>query len=75
MAKQDILLLLVEKIVLHKDGAEVVFHPGVFGENAGMRTDKERVPTLYTTCMVCRVGNGLSTYTLRQRPTEIGAAV
>ena len=56
MAKRDILLLLVEKVICHKDGAEVVFHPGVFGENAGMRTDEESVPTLYTTCI------GISTH-------------
>ena len=50
--KRDLLLTVIEKVICHKDGAEVVFHPGVFGENAGTRTkNKESVPTLYTTCI------------------------
>ena len=49
--KRDLLLTVIEKVICHKDGAEVVFHPGVFGEIAGTRTDEESVPTLYTTCI------------------------
>jgi site-specific DNA recombinase len=50
--KRDLLLTVIDKVICQKDGAEVVFRPGVFGENAETETDKEAgVPTLYTTCM------------------------
>jgi len=46
--KRDLLLTLIEKVVCQKDGAEVVFLPGVFGK-AG-----EAESTLYTTCIGIR---------------------
>ncbi len=48
--KRDLLLTLVEKVICHKDGAEVVFLPGVFGD-AG---EGDGVSTLYTTCIGIR---------------------
>ncbi len=44
--KRDLLLTLVEKVVCQKEGAEVVFLPGVFSE-AGEGAEA----TLYTTCI------------------------
>lgn len=56
--KRDLLLTVIEKVICQKDGAEVVFRPGVFGEalNTGAKTDQEEegFPTLYTTCMGIR---------------------
>ena len=47
VTKRDILLPLVEKVVLHKDGVEVVFIPGLFDE-AG---DNNPRSNCYTTCI------------------------
>ena len=53
--KRDLLLTVIEKVICQKDGAEVVFRPGVFGENAETETnDDQSVPTLYTTCIGIR---------------------
>ena len=54
VTKRDILLPLVEKVVLHKDGVEVVFIPGLFDE----AEDKNSRSNCYTTCMVCQVRAG-----------------
>ncbi len=58
--KRDLLLTVIEKVICQKDGAEVVFRPGVFGEvtDAGAKAEEveESVPTLYTTCI------GISTH-------------
>ena len=69
--KRDILLPLVDKVILHKDGVEVVFVPGLFDETG----DKNPRSNCYTTCMVCRVGSGLSRYTLRHYPLDRSTAV
>ena len=60
MAKRDILLPLVEKVVLHKDGVDVIVLPGIFGE-----TREAAEQTLYTTCMVIQLRNGVFTYEKR----------
>lgn len=49
--KRDILLTLVDKVVLHKDGVEVIFLPGLFDE----ARDKDQRSNCYTTCIVCKV--------------------
>ena len=50
--KRDLLATIVEKVVCHKEGADVVFLPGVFGplgeENGSQSTT---IPSLYTTCI------------------------
>ena len=51
VAKRDILLPLVEKVVLHKDSVEVVFTPGLFDEAGG----NDPLSNCYTTCIVCKV--------------------
>ncbi len=48
--KRDILLPLVERVVLHKDGVEVIFVPGLFDEDGG----KDARSNCYTTCMGIR---------------------
>jgi hypothetical protein len=48
--KRDILLPLVDKVILHKDGVEVIFTPGLFDE-AG---DQQRDSNCYTTCIGIR---------------------
>jgi len=50
VTKRDILLALVDKVVLHKDGVEVVFLPGLFDE----AEDKDQRSNCYTTCMGMR---------------------
>lgn len=50
VTKRDILLPLVEKVVLHKDGVEVIFVPGLFDE----AEDKNPRSNCYTTCMGIR---------------------
>lgn len=50
VTKRDILLPLVEKVVLHKDGVEVIFVPGLFDG----AEDKSRRSNRYTTCMGIR---------------------
>ena len=50
--KRDLLATIVEKVVCQKEGADVVFLPGVFGplgeENGSQSTT---IPSLYTTCI------------------------
>ena len=45
--KHDLLLTLIQKVICHKDGAEIIFLPGLFDE-AG---DKDARSNCYTTCM------------------------
>ena len=47
VTKRDILLPLVDKVVLHKDGVEVVFVPGLFDETE----DNNLRSNCYTTCI------------------------
>ena len=47
MSKRDILLTIVDKVICHKDGAEVVFHPGLFDEDAQTTSNLN----CYTTCI------------------------
>ena len=56
--KRDILLRLVDKVILHKDGVEVVFVPGLFDETG----DKNPRSTYQTTCMVIQLRSGVFTY-------------
>lgn len=51
VTKRDILMTLVEKVICHKDGVEVVFVPGLFEEAENNGSDLN----CYTTCMVCKV--------------------
>lgn len=50
VTKRDILMELVDKVVCHKEGADVVFVPGLF-ESDG---NKHRASNFYTTCMGMR---------------------
>ena len=50
VTKRDILLTLADKVILHKDGVEVVFAPGLFDE---AESDDAR-SNCHTTCTVCR---------------------
>lgn len=49
--KRQVLGAIVQRVVCRKDGARVVFLPGVFGEGAGQ---EEKQDTNYTTCMGIR---------------------
>ena len=44
--KRDLLLTVIDRVICKKDGAEVIFLPGIFGE-----TREAAEPTLYTTCI------------------------
>lgn len=48
--KRDILMPLVDKVILHKDGVEVIFAPGLFEEGEG----RSRELNCYTTCIGIR---------------------
>jgi hypothetical protein len=56
--KRDLLLPIVDKVICHKDGVEVIFAPGLFSPNAedGTGSDGELID--YTTCIVCKVQDG-----------------
>lgn len=45
---RDLLLTLIEKVTCRKEGAEVVFLPGVLDEP---KAEEKTESTLYTTCM------------------------
>ena len=67
---------IVDRVIPHKEGAYVFFAPGIFrdAEGADGRNSTGSLHTFHTNCMVCRVGNGVSHYTLRSFPREHRAA-
>ena len=53
--KRDLLLTVIDRVICQKDGAEVVFLPGVFGEAGEQKEAEQKAePTLYTTCIGIR---------------------
>lgn len=65
--KRDLLATIVERVVCRKEGADVVFLPGVFGtlgeENQSQSTT---ISTLYTTCIVIQFRSGIFSYEKRE---------
>jgi site-specific DNA recombinase len=51
VAKRDILQTLVDRVVCRKGGADVVFRPGVFGEQEAGAGEDGEILTLHTTCI------------------------
>ena len=47
--KRNLLLTRIDKVICQKDGAEMIFLPGLFG-----KAEEEAEPTLYTTCIGMR---------------------
>ena len=64
--KRDLLATIVDKVVCHKEGADVVFLPSVFGPlGKGNQSQSTTISTLYTTCMVCQVRSSICLWGVR----------
>ena len=50
--KRALVGTIIEKVVCHKEGSDVYFKPGLFGESD---LDEASRSTFQTTCVVCRI--------------------
>ncbi len=66
--KRLLLGTIVEKVVPHKEGADVFFAPGVFQEAEGKEgpVSEESLHTFHTTCMVCEVQRNKAEFLLEE---------